>query len=76
MSGRRLASALALLGVCMLSGCASWCARNYPCQAPAAYAPAACCCPAPTAVAPACTPTTGYSPTWVQPTSAPCTPCR
>jgi hypothetical protein len=74
MTGRWLGSTCVLLALTTLSGCASWCARNYPCPAPAAaYAPPACCCPAP---APACQPVTGYaSPTaWQQPTAA--APCR
>jgi hypothetical protein len=75
MTRRRLASAAILLGLVTQSGCASWCARNYPCAAPAGYAPAGCCCPAPVAAAPTCTPTTGYAPTWQQPAAAPCT-CR
>jgi hypothetical protein len=75
MIARRLSSAVVLLALGSLSGCASWCARNYPCQAPAAYAPAApCCCPAPAVAAPVCQPA-GYAPTWQQPTGAPCT-CR
>ena len=53
MNGRRLGSALVLLALGSLTGCASWCARNYPCPAPAAYAPAAPCYCAP-AAAPAC----------------------
>ncbi len=74
MTGRRLGSTALLLAIGLLPGCASWCARNYPCQAPAACAPA-CCCPAPVAAAPVCAPTSyaAPSPTWTQPASAPCT---
>jgi hypothetical protein len=71
MNGRRLGSAAVLLALGSLTGCASWCARNYPCQAaPAAYAPAPCYC----APAPACQPVS-YSPTWQQPAGAACAPC-
>jgi hypothetical protein len=77
MKGRRLVSAAVLVALGALPGCASWCARNYPCQQPVAYAPAACCCPAPTApVAPVCAPTS-YAPTWSQPAGGTaCVPCR
>jgi hypothetical protein len=74
MTGRRLVSAAVLLGLASLSGCASWCARNYPCQGPVAYAPAApaCCCPAPVAAAPTCQPGTAYSQNWQTPVATPC----
>ena len=74
MNGRRLGSAAVLLALGSLTGCASWCARNYPCPAPApaAYAPAPCYC-APPAAVPACQPVS-YGPTWQQPAGA-CAPC-
>jgi hypothetical protein len=77
MAGRWLGITTVVLALTTLSGCASWCARNYPCQAPAAYAAPACCCPAPVAAAPVCQPVTGYaSPSaWQQPTANPCA-CR
>jgi hypothetical protein len=72
MRGRPISSTAVLLALSMLPGCASWCARNYPCPAPAAYAPAACCSPAPAVVVPTCQPTTGYAPNWQTPAAAPC----
>ena len=72
MTGRRLGSAAVLLGLATLSGCASWCQRNYPCPAPGACAPAACCCPAPVAPAPVCQPAGYAAPTWQQPVANPC----
>jgi hypothetical protein len=76
MTRRWLGSTSVLLALTTLSGCASWCARNYPCQAAPACAPAACCCPAPAAAAP-CQPVASYaSPgVWQQPTANPCA-CR
>jgi hypothetical protein len=74
MFARRLGTAVLLLALGNLTGCASWCARNYPCGTPAACAAPVCCCPAPAAAAPVCQPA-GYAPTWQQPAAAPCT-CR
>lgn len=70
---KRLASAAVLLALGMQSGCASWCARNYPCQ-PVGYAPAAPCYCAPPAAVPACQPNSAYSPTWQAPAGT-CPPC-
>jgi hypothetical protein len=74
---RRLGSAVVLLALGTLSGCASWCNRNYPCAQPVAYAPpSGCCCPAPAAAVPAYSQPAAYAPTWQAPTGCTCPPSR